>query len=182
MPISLLTEANLGQVFPQDPRAIPMVEIEHKNRKQNEEAIEGLCQVAEKRIDIDKVFASREILRDLCRGSGGNIRDFIRLIRYSCRFAEETIDEEAKNQAISALSLIYDPLVQDVDLEKLARIEYERRLPSDPEYAHLPYHLLVLEYSSREEERWAAVHPSVRRLPKFKEVYERYKAKIASHP
>jgi len=176
MPISLLTEENVGQFFPCDPTVIPMVEVEYKNGESNREAIRALCQVAERRIEVGKVFKSSCILEELSQESGGHIRDFLRLIRYACLSAKESqIDEEAKEKAISMLSFRdYDPLVKDADLEKLSKVERERRLPSDPEYARLPYHLLVLEYYSQSGERWAAVHPSVRRLPKFREAYGRH--------
>jgi hypothetical protein len=61
----------------------------------------------------------------------------------------------------------YDGLVKDADLEKLVAVHRMRRLPSDPEYAHLPHHLLTLEY--RNQGRWVDVHPLVARLPKFQE-------------
>jgi hypothetical protein len=53
----------------------------------------------------------------------------------------------------------------------LVKVEKEKRLPSDMEYAHLPYHLLVLEYRSSQGEKWAMVNPLVKRLSKFEEAY-----------
>jgi hypothetical protein len=101
-----------------------------------------------------------------------HIRDFLKLVRYACRYSKgEVIDENAANRAISALSMEYDYLVKDADIKKLVKVEREKRLPSDMKYAHLPYHLLVLEYRSSEGEKWARVNPLVKRLSKFKEAY-----------
>jgi hypothetical protein len=178
VPISLLAEENIAQVFPDDPVVIPMVEVynkpleENQPLKKNQQGIDLLCEVVRRRIDVEKVFKDENILKKLCVESGGHIRDFLRLSRYACRYSKgDVIDEKAVNRAISALSTEYDYLVKDADIEKLVKVEREKRLPSDMEYAHLPYHLLVLEYRSSEGEKWALVNPLVKRLPKFKEAF-----------
>jgi len=178
VPISLLAEENIAQVFPDDPVVIPMVEVynkpleEYLPLKENPQGIDLLCEVVGRRIDVDKVFKDEIILKKLCIESGGHIRDFLRLVRYACRYSKgDEIDENAANRAISALSMEYDYLVKDADIKKLVKVEREKRLPSDMEYAHLPYHLLVLEYRSSEGEKWAMVNPLVKRLSKFKEAY-----------
>jgi hypothetical protein len=179
VPISLLAEENIAQVFPDDPVVIPMVEVYSKQQggnhplKENQQGIDLLCEVVRRRIDVDKVFKDKNILKKLGVESGGHIRDFLRLVRYACRYSKErVIDENAANRAISALSIEYDYLVKDADIEKLVKVEKEQRLPSDMDYAHLPYHLLVLEYRSPDGEKWAMVNPLVKRLSKFKEAYD----------
>ena len=179
VPISLLAEENIAQVFPDDPVVIPMVEVynkpleENHPLKENQQGIDLLCEVVSRRIDVDKVFKAENILKKLGVESGGHIRDFLRLVRYACRYSKEkVIDENAANRAVSALSTEYDYLVKDADIAKLVKVEKEKRLPSDMDYAHLPYHLLVLEYRSSEGEKWASVNPLVKRLSKFKEAYD----------
>lgn len=142
---------------------------ENQPLKENQYGIDLLCEVVGRRIDVKKVFKDENILKKLCVESGGHIRDFLRLIRYACRYSKgEVIDDNAVNRAISALSTEYDYLVKDKDIGKLVKVEKEKRLPSDMEYAYLPYHLLVLEYRSSDGEKWAMVNPLVKRLPKFK--------------
>ena len=140
MPISLLAEENIAQVFPDDPVVIPMVEVYNKplegNQllKENQEGIDLLCEVVRRRIEVKKVFKDEKILKELCVKSGGHIRDLLRLVRYACRYSKgEVIDEKAANRAISALSTEYDYLVKDADIEKLVKVEEEKRLPSDME-------------------------------------------------
>jgi len=179
VPISLLAEENIAQVFPDDPVVIPMVLVYNKQAdmkqplQENQICIDLLCcELVGRRIAVEKVFKDKTIPKRLCIESGGHIRDFLRLVRYACRYSEgEVIDEKAANRAISALSIEYDYLVKDADIPKLVKVEKEKRLPSDMDYAHLPYHLLVLEYRSSDGEKWASVNPLVKRLSKFKEAY-----------
>ena len=89
------------------------------------------------------------------------------LIRYACDYSDEQITTAAVDKAIRALVRDYDRLVKDADLARLVKVHQEKRLPTDPEYALLPYHLIVLEYQN--SERWADVHPAVQETRKFKE-------------
>jgi hypothetical protein len=91
----------------------------------------------------------------------------MRLVRFACRYSQDRIPENAVNKAIKELVRTYDYLVQNKDLQKLVEIYKEKYLPSDAEYAHLPYHLLVLEYQN--DEIWADVHPAVQGTRKFRE-------------
>jgi hypothetical protein len=77
------------------------------------------------------------------------------------------------DKAIRALVREYDRLVKDADLPRLVKVHCEKRLPSDPEYSLLPYHLIVLEYQNGE--RWADVHPAVRETRKFRQAWENEK-------
>jgi len=58
-------------------------------------------------------------------------------------------------------------------LPRLVKVHREKRLPSDADYALLPYHLIVLEYQNGE--RWADLHPAVQESRKFKEAWENEK-------
>ncbi len=92
------------------------------------------------------------------------------LVRYACDYSDEQITTDAVDRAIRALTREYDRLVKDRDLPRLVKVHRERRLPTDPEYALLPYHLIVLEYQNAE--RWADVHPAVQATRKFKKALE----------
>lgn len=52
----------------------------------------------------------------------------------------------------------------------MVKVHQEKRLPSDPEYSLLPYHLIVLEYQNGE--RWADVHPAVQETRKFRKAWK----------
>ena len=90
------------------------------------------------------------------------------MVRYALQYAKgDRIDKVAVKKALNAMIREYDRLVKDADLPKLVDVCRERRLHRDAEYAHLPYHLLVLEY--RNEDAWADVHPLVARTSKFRQ-------------
>ena len=168
MPVSLLSEENVGQIFPDTPFVIPVVKVRTRTGQRYAAGVRALCQVVERRVDTGAVFELPKLLEELALTSGGHLRDFLRLVRYASQYATaDRIDRAATKKAVSAMIREYDRLVKDADLPKLVYIARERRLPRDAEYAHLPYHLLVLEY--RNEEAWADVHPLVARTAKFKE-------------
>jgi hypothetical protein len=97
-------------------------------------------------------------------------------MRFACYYSGEKITPLAVDKAIRALVRQYDRLVKDGDLPRLAKVHREKRLPSDPEFALLPYHLVVLEYQN--ENRWADVHPAVQEIRKFKEAWENEERKF----
>jgi hypothetical protein len=167
MPIALLTEANIGQIFPSRIAVLPMVKVRRQNGEPDPEAVQAMCEMVHRRVDVEKVFASDAVLEELCLASGGHVRDFLRLVHYACLGTEGQVDHQAAEDAIYALMNEYDGLVKDVDLEKLVAVHRMQRLPSDPAYARLPSYLLTLEY--RNQDKWVDVHPLVARLPKFQE-------------
>jgi hypothetical protein len=168
MPISLLREEYVGEVFIDAPSVIPMVKVRNSEGDEYPDGIAKMCEMIHRRIDVPEVFESASILNDLCLASGGHVKDFLRLVRYACRYADNKIDNKAAQKAINELVREYDYLVKDGDIEKLVKVHKERRIPSDPEYARLSHQLLVLEY--RNQERWADVHPMVKQTRKVREV------------
>jgi len=116
------------------------------------------------------IYFNEKSVDKLCLASGGHIRDLLLLARYACDYSAEKITPAAVDKAISALIRQYDRLVKDADLPRLIRVHREKRLPGDPEYSLLLYHLVVLEYQN--DERWADLHPAVQATRKFKEAWE----------
>ena len=168
MPVSLLIEEHVGEVFVDAPLVMPMVKVRDSEGNEYPGGIAKMCEVVHQRVDAPEVFVEPDtILKELCLASGGHVRDFLRLIRYACRYADDKIDSRAAQRAISELVREYDYLVKDDDIEKLVKIHEERRIPSDPEYARLSHQLLALEY--RNEDRWADVHPMVKQTRKVRE-------------
>lgn len=106
----------------------------------------------------------------LCLASGGHVRDLMHLMRYACDYSNKQISSLAVDKAIRALVREYDRLVKDADLPRLVQVHREKRLPSDAEFALLPYHLIVLEYQNGE--RWADLHPAVQETRKFREAWD----------
>jgi dsDNA-binding SOS-regulon protein len=167
VPISLLRNENVGQIFTDETLIVPMVKVKDDKGNDMQDGLDAMRKMLACRLEIDKVFENPKSVDDLARTSGGHVRDFLRLVRFACDHSRTQITEDAVNKGIKELVRTYDYLVQDKDLQKLAEVYREKHLPSDAEYAHLPYHLLVLEYQN--DEVWADVHPAVQKTRKFRE-------------
>jgi len=177
IPISLLSDENVGQVFPDSPLVIPMVKVKTPTGRKWPQGVGMMSEIIRRRVDVPRVFQHTSLLENLCLASGGQVRDFLRLVRFSCRFAREIIDKKAVSRAIEALVDDYDYLVKDADLQRLVKVHREKRLPFDREYAHLPYHVLVLEYRDGDK-KWADVHPAVQANKKFQEAWRSGKTAV----
>lgn len=161
VPISIYFNENLSKVYPD----LPLIKIKEENGKICADGLAAMRRVIAQRAQIKSVFEVENNVDKLCLASGGHIRDLMHLIRYACDYSAERITPLAVDKAIRALVREYDRLVKDADLPRLMRVHREKRLPSDAEYALLPYHLIVLEYQNGE--RWADLHPAVQETGKF---------------
>jgi hypothetical protein len=169
-PISLFFNENLSAVYPDIPLTIPMIKVRHENGKVCGGGLNAMREAIKHRVDISSVFEDEKSVDKLCLASGGHIRDLLYLLRFACYYSGERITPLAVDKAIRALVRQYDRLVKDEDLPRLVKVHREKRLPSDPQYALLPYHLIVLEYQN--EKRWADIHPAVQEIRKFKAAWK----------
>lgn len=170
VPISIYFNENLSKVYPDLPLMLPMIKIFEENGEVCAMGLQAMHRIIAGRVEIETVFEDKSSVDKLCRASGGHIRDLMHLMRYACDYSAERISPLAADKAIRALVREYDRLVKDADLPRLVKVHREKRLPSDAEYALLPYHLIVLEYQNGE--RWADLHPAVQESRKFREVWE----------
>ena len=160
-PIWLVFTTNLGDDFSDPTFVIPMVNYTSKEGKR------CLFDVIERRIEVEKVFASEETVYKLIGMSGGSVRDLMRLVRMSCETAEEKITPENGERAIRALVREYDRLLRDKDIPNLLSVAEHRRVPGNEASADLLRHRLVHEYQN--DERRADVHPALRLTPRLRE-------------
>ncbi|MFN3763268.1 MAG: hypothetical protein ACK4WK_08730, partial [Anaerolineae bacterium] len=167
VPISLAFNANLGDAFPDPTLVIPMVKLtESDGRTPYEPGRQALFEVIARRVDVARVFESEDLVWQLIEASGGSVRDLMRLMRLACYGATDRIRAEHVRRAVQELSREYDRLVQDSDLDRLAFVARERRVPGDEVSARLLHLRLVLEYQN--DERWANLHPAVRATPRLR--------------
>lgn len=172
VPISLVFNANLGDAFPDPTLVIPMVKLtESDGCTPYEPGRQALFEVVARRVDIAEVFESEDLVWRLIEASGGSVRDLMRLMRLACYGATDYIRAAHVGRAVQELSREYDRLVQDSDLDRLVFVARERRVPGDEASARLLHLRLVLEYQN--DERWADLHPVVRRTPRLRNLLER---------
>lgn len=171
VPISLVFNANLGDAFPDPTLVIPMVKLtESDGRTPYEPGRQALFKVIARRVDVAQVFESEDLVWQLIEACGGSVRDLMRLMRLACYGATDRIRAAHVERAVQELVREYDRLVQDSDLERLTAIARERRVPGDDASARLLHLRLVLEYQN--DERWADLHPAVRRTPRLRKALE----------
>jgi len=180
LPISICFNENLSKAYPDLPLMLPMIKVREENGRICADGLAAMRRVIVQRVRIESVFESKESIDKLCLASGGHVRDLMHLIRYACDYSAEKITPLAVDKAIRALVREYDRLVKDADLPRLVQVHREKRLPSDAEYAFLPYHLIVLEYQNGE--RWADLHPAVQETRKFRAAWEDEEKAIRQKP
>jgi hypothetical protein len=171
IPISIFFNENVISSYPDHPLMLPMIKIREENEKISRRGLAEMRKAITYRVD-EALFEDPKSIDRLCQASGGHIRDLMFMMRFACHYSEEKISALAADKAIRALVRQYDRLVKDADLPRLVKVHREKRLPSDPEYALLPYHLIVLEYQNEDGERWADVHPAVQETLKFREAWK----------
>ncbi len=166
VPLSLLFNRNVAQIFPDGYFVVPMVKIAEEDGRPSRAGQEALYQVLARRMELSAIFESDALVWQLVRLSGGHIRDLLRLVRYAFDYTDAKVGAEQIERARRRLLNEYDRLVRDSDLPRLHQVHIQRRVPSDPEFSPLLFNLLVLEYQNGE--RWADVHPAVLALEKFR--------------
>jgi len=166
VPINLLFNKNVGQIFP-DYTILPMVKITEEHGRPCEIGRQALRDVVARRVDVGAIFDNLALVDELVMASGGHVRDLLRLVRYTFDYTSDTVSAEHVQQAKRKLVNEYDYLMQPDDLPRLHEVHSTRQVPSDEPHALLLHNLLVLEY--RNGGRWADVHPAVQATRKFQE-------------
>ncbi|MCP4695927.1 MAG: hypothetical protein GY862_03615 [Gammaproteobacteria bacterium] len=171
LPVSLVYNANLGNDY-DDIIVLPMI-------KTSEEGIAKLCQIVEKRVDINAVFSRRAQVEQLAQLSGGVIRDLMRLVRLSTDTDEEKITDEEIDYASKTMVREYDRMLRDEDLEVLRLVKKNKRVPADEIYARLLNLRLILEYHNGN--RWADLHPALEQISWVRQALAAQEAENAGH-
>ncbi|MCX7112428.1 MAG: AAA family ATPase [Proteobacteria bacterium] len=154
VPINLIFIVALGNLF-NDIFVIPMVDTNKTLGR------EKLHEVVARRVDIEKVFASPELVDRLIEMSGGAVRDLMRLVRLACQNTDETITAADVDRAIRALIREYDRLVKEDYIPLLKKVNESKRV--DGSFADLLGLRVIHEYQNGD--RWADLHPAVRAIP-----------------
>lgn len=177
VPISLTVDQNLGTHYPLEPVLQPMVRVREKDGTECAGAIDDMVDAVGRRVALD-LFEDRADVRRMCLFSGGHIRDLMHLLTKATDYAEDRFTTESVGRAERSLTRDYDRLVRDADLPKLVQVHRDKRLPTDEDFALLPYHLIVLTYQNGED--WADIHPAVRATRKFQEAWDARDTRLAS--
>ncbi len=148
--------------------------------------LDALVETVAKRVEIDAVFAKRDVVRKLAEMSGGSVRDLMRLIGNAQLSAaadgKTKIDAASVKRAVLKIRLSFERLLipGQVYYPLLAQIHDSKRdrsdglLAADPEkvetyrnfFNHLLFNGSVLEYNG--DRMWYDVHPVIQEIEAFK--------------
>jgi hypothetical protein len=168
LPLALLSSANIGQVFPEQPVLMPMVRVRHRaGQKENRSALALMEEVVTRRV-ARTVFAPG-VIKMLALASGGHIRDSLRLVHEAASEAAggsgERITRADAKRAITSMVNLYNRTIQQEFIAPLDYVAQYGELPGGPHDGELVNRLLVLEYCN--DEAWTALHPCVQVAPRY---------------
>ncbi|MCS6843903.1 MAG: AAA family ATPase [Caldilineales bacterium] len=173
VPIAILYSPRakiLTNIFP-DCLTLPMIKVSTQDNQPWPAGLAKMRQILAERIELDTVF-EEQALDLLCAESGGHPRILMTLVRYACQYATNRevrpIDANAAERAIGRLTSEYSRSIPEEHFPALAAVFKTKRCKNDDDHRLMLHNLSVLEYMNGLEP-WHDVHPSVRRLSKFRE-------------
>lgn len=173
MPLALVRQVNVSQVFPDLPIIMPMIHVAARTGEPDDEGIEAMRTVLNKRVTPD--LFEEGAVRNLALASGGHIRDFIRLARAAAGRFGDLITQDDVRAAINETVDYYDNLYDARFHSALVSVNETHELPRGDYDSELIDRLLVLPY--RNDSSWYALHPCVLRGPRLSKVARPSKSK-----
>lgn len=176
VPISALySSRGLSNSF-DDPHIVPMVNIYQLDRTKhplefNQQSLEAVAKIIEKRVNVDVIFGSRDELMELVKASGGHIRQLMQLMQRACLTASGRehgkIFAEDVEYAIKQLQFSLERSLSNKKyFNELAYIALNKDF-SDAEdvKVQMLYSTAVLEYNG--SDRWNYPNPLLMRSNAF---------------
>jgi hypothetical protein len=134
--------------------------------------------IIEKRVDIDRIFASRNELIELIKVSGGHIRQLMQLMQRTCVTAtgrgHAKIEAEDVDYASKQLQFVFERSLRKKHFQELAYVAVNKEFSDDGETiengedtkVQLLYSTAVLEYNGYD--RWNYPNPLLTRSHAFR--------------
>ena len=161
--------------FDSPPDIIPMVNIYQFDREAidlayDEDALNSIASLVEKRIDVDVLFDNREQLMELARMSGGHPRFLMQMMRTACLTADgrghKKIQADDITYAVKQLQFRFERSIPREYYPVIAKAAIEKDLPDDEISQQLLFTTAILEYNGNN--RWIYPNPLVRRSELYK--------------
>jgi hypothetical protein len=165
---TLYSPRGIGGTF-SNPHIVPMVNVYvfDRDRIDLEYDPDGLAAIAsliEKRVDVEAVFESRDLLLKLAEASGGHLRHLMQMMRDACNHAigrgNSKIQAENLTYAIKQLQFKFERALPRSYYPELANIAITKEIADDTIGQELLFSTAVLEYNG--SNRWVYPHPVVR--------------------
>ncbi|MGC9502214.1 P-loop NTPase fold protein [Baaleninema sp.] len=173
LPLSLLYSNDLNQLtnrFGCDPKVLPMVPVRRRDGSENREGLAKMRQMALVRAfpnldddsreqQVSHLFETPELLDELCRLSGGHVREFLRLLNDWIRKDRKlplsrTGLEAVVRQKRDRMTLA----ITDDEWELLRQVRQNKKVTGDEGYDILIRSMFVYEYRDGDGS-WFDVNP-----------------------
>ncbi len=163
------------------PQVLPSVMVQYPDGSPYDAGIGKLKETIKRRIDpyttLDletEIFESKEVLEQLCRMSGGYMRDLIQLTQEAINRTDQLpISARAVQRAIAEVRDIYQRAVEENQWQTLAQVHKSNEIANDNLHRSLLFNRCLLEYrylnQKGEKYIWYDVHPLIWELPKFQD-------------
>jgi energy-coupling factor transporter ATP-binding protein EcfA2 len=156
------------------PYAVSMVNVYEYSDKPDllsyvDTGLNSLVELLDKRIDLDRVFATRDILLDIVRASGGHVRDLMKMVRQACLTAigrkHTQVQADDALYAINQMQFSFEREIPDTHYPIIAETYLKKRAPSNELGQDCLFYTYVLEYNG--DRRWNYPHPTVIKIDAF---------------
>lgn len=176
VPISVVySKKNLNNVFGEY-NIMPMVDIykyksDRDELEHNPNALTEVAGLIEKRVSVEDVFESYDLVEKMAEFSGGHVRQLMQLMRNAAITAasrgHDKIKVEDVQYAINQEQFNFERLIPDNHYPILAEVYKEKDVPKDDIGQDMLFNTSVLEYNG--DNRWNYINPLVRNIDAFKE-------------
>ncbi|HBL12850.1 MAG TPA: hypothetical protein DD379_15930 [Cyanobacteria bacterium UBA11162] len=177
VPISVLcSPKNPLKQWESDPHIVPMVNIYEFERDRcdlnyNQTGLDAVASLIEKRVDIDAVFTSRDVLLEMAKASGGHVRQLMQMMRTACQRSSTQkhpkIDADDVTYAIKQQQFSFERFIPEDHYPLLAQVCLSKNVSKDEIGQLMLFNTSVLEYNG--DKRWNYPNPVVKRNEFFQE-------------
>ena len=125
-------------------------------------------------MDTERLFESSDLIKKIASFSGGNVREFIRILRYLVESAlPEDIPFKEKDIQFTFRRIIrdYETSPSDRDFELLARVYLNFSISNDNEHFRMLNNHFIFAYVNGNT--WYDVHPALQEVLKFKDALQK---------
>jgi len=156
------------------PHIVPMVNIYEFNRDScdlnyNEVSLNAMASLVERRVEVDKIFESREQLLELAKASGGHVRQLMQMMRTACITASgrshAKIMAEDVTYAVKQEQFNFERFIPQDHYPVLAQVCLTKNINKDEISELILFNLSVLEYNGKN--RWNYPNPVVKQNEEF---------------
>ncbi|MEG3898568.1 MULTISPECIES: P-loop NTPase fold protein [unclassified Microcoleus] len=156
------------------PHIVPMVNIYEFERDScdlnyNEVSLNAMASLVERRVEVDKIFESREQLLELAKASGGHVRQLMQMMRTACITASgrshAKIMAEDVTYAVKQEQFNFERFIPQDHYPVLAQVCLTKNINKDEISELILFNLSVLEYNGKN--RWNYPNPVVKQNEEF---------------